>query len=97
MKRLGLALLSAGCGLIMGAVVLYLFTALWVITPWIGQLIAAIFTLIVSLGLTFILSRPAGRRLGNLIATLIAIPALLGLFLGCGLLWAVLGALVTGG
>lgn len=97
MKRLGIALLSAGCGLIVGAAVLYLLAALLETTPWVAQLLAGVLTLVISLGLAFVLSRAAGRLTGNLIATLIAIPLLLGVFLGCGMLWAVLGVVITGG
>lgn len=97
MKRLGIALLSAGCGLIVGAAVLYLFAALLATASWVGLLMAGILTLVISLGLTFVLSRPASRLAGNLIATLVALPLLLGVFLGCGMLWAVLGVLITGG
>lgn len=96
MKRLGIALLSASCGLIVGAAVLYLLTAVLPTTPWIGQLTAGILTLAISFGLAFVLSRPDGRSAGNLVATLIALPVLLGVFLGCGLVWAMLAVLITG-
>jgi len=97
LKRLGIALLSAGCGLIVGAAVLYLLAALLETTPGVAQLLAGVLTLILSLGLAFVLSRASGGLVGNLIATLVAIPVLLGVFLGCGMLWAVLGVVITGG
>lgn len=97
MKRLSIALLSAGCGLIVGAAVLYLLAALLETTPGVAQLLAGVLTLILSLGLAFVLSRASGGLVGNLIATLVAIPVLLGVFLGCGMLWAVLGVVITGG
>ena len=96
MKRLGIALLSASCGLIVGAAVLYLLTAVMGTTPGIAQLIAGILTLAISFGPAFALSRSDGRSAGNLVATLIALPVLLGVFLGCGLVWAMLAVLITG-
>lgn len=96
MKRLGIALLSACCGLIVGAAVLYLATTVLATTPWIGQLTAGILALAVSFGLAAALSRSGGRLTGNLVATLVALPVLFGVFLGCGLIWALLAALIVG-
>lgn len=97
MKRLGIALFSAGCGLVIGAAVLYLLTVVLVTSDWVAQASAGVLALLVSLATAAGLSHAGGRLTGNLLATLIALPLLLGICFGCGLLWAVLGVVVAGG